>query len=161
MYLCMSFKLELCCYIKTCTNVTPLSETKANRVLLLYHNIIYDCLCGLVVRVPGYRSRGPLFHSRRYQTFWEVVSLERGPLILVGTTEELLGRKCSCSGLENLDYGCRDSPGRPRDIPLFANVGTNFADKRSLSRYSSLSDYSHGVVIIVILYYIIYYIIPT
>jgi hypothetical protein len=28
-----------------------------------------DRLCGLVVRVPGYRSRGPAFDSRRYQIF--------------------------------------------------------------------------------------------
>jgi hypothetical protein len=28
-----------------------------------------------------------------YQIFWEVVCLERGPLSLVSTTEELLGRK--------------------------------------------------------------------
>jgi hypothetical protein len=26
-----------------------------------------DRLCDLVVRVPGYRSRGPRFDSRRYQ----------------------------------------------------------------------------------------------
>jgi hypothetical protein len=38
-----------------------------------------------------YRSR---YDSRRYQIFWEVVCLERGPLSLVSTTEELLGRKC-------------------------------------------------------------------
>jgi hypothetical protein len=30
-------------------------------------------LCGLVVGVPGYRSRGPEFDSRRYQLFWEAV----------------------------------------------------------------------------------------
>jgi hypothetical protein len=30
---------------------------------------ISDRLCGLVVRVPGYRSRGPRFDSRRYQIF--------------------------------------------------------------------------------------------
>jgi hypothetical protein len=48
------------------------------------------------------------FDSRRYQIFWEVVGLERGPLRLVGTTEELLGRKCSGSGLENKDYGHGD-----------------------------------------------------
>jgi hypothetical protein len=28
-----------------------------------------DLLCGLVVRVPGYRSTGPVFNSRRYQIF--------------------------------------------------------------------------------------------
>jgi hypothetical protein len=27
------------------------------------------CLFGLVVRVPGYRPRGPEFDSRRYQIF--------------------------------------------------------------------------------------------
>jgi hypothetical protein len=33
------------------------------------------------------------FDSRRYQIFWEVVGLERGPFSLVRTTEELPGRK--------------------------------------------------------------------
>jgi hypothetical protein len=49
-----------------------------------------DRLCGLVVRVPGYRSRGPEFDSRRCQIFWKVVGLERGPLSLVRINEELL-----------------------------------------------------------------------
>jgi hypothetical protein len=42
-----------------------------------------DRLCGLVVTVPSYRSRGPGFYSRRYKIFWELVGLERGPLSLV------------------------------------------------------------------------------
>jgi hypothetical protein len=63
-----------------------------------------DSLCGLIVRVPGYRPRGTGFDSLRYQIFWEVVGLEQGPLSLVSTTEELLGRKSSGSGLENRDY---------------------------------------------------------
>jgi hypothetical protein len=50
----------------------------------------YFGLCGLVVRVSGHRFRGPGFDSRRYQIFSEVVVLERGPLSLVRTIEELL-----------------------------------------------------------------------
>jgi hypothetical protein len=66
---------------------------------------MWDRLCGLVVRVPGYRSRGPGFDSGRYYIFWEVVGLERGPLSLVSTIEELLGRNNSGSGLETREYG--------------------------------------------------------
>jgi hypothetical protein len=55
--------------------------------------------CGLVVTVPGYRSRGPEFDSRRYQIFLEVVGLERGPLSPVRLIDELLERKYSGSGL--------------------------------------------------------------
>jgi hypothetical protein len=67
-----------------------------------------DRLCGLVARLPGHRSRGPWFDSRPYQIFWEVVGLERGPLSLVSTIEELLGRNSSGSGLENREYGRGD-----------------------------------------------------
>jgi hypothetical protein len=38
--------------------------------------------------------------SRRYQIFSEAVGLERGPLSLVSTTEELLERKSKGRGLE-------------------------------------------------------------
>jgi hypothetical protein len=38
----------------------------------------------------------------------DVVGLERGPLSLVSTTEELLGRKSIGSCLENREYGRRD-----------------------------------------------------
>jgi hypothetical protein len=48
------------------------------------------------------------FESRRYQIFWEVVGLKRGPLSPVSTTEELHGRKSSGSGLEIREYGRRD-----------------------------------------------------
>jgi hypothetical protein len=49
-----------------------------------------DRLCGLVVRVSGYRYRGLGFDPRRYQIFCAVVGLERDPLSLVRSTEELL-----------------------------------------------------------------------
>jgi hypothetical protein len=54
-----------------------------------------------VVRVSGYRSRGPGFDSRRYQILSEVMGLEESPLSLVRIIEELLELKCSGSGLEN------------------------------------------------------------
>jgi hypothetical protein len=52
---------------------------------------IWDRLCVLVVRVLGYRSGGP--GSIPAITREKVVGLERGPLSLVSTTEELLDRK--------------------------------------------------------------------
>jgi hypothetical protein len=53
--------------------------------------IFSDRLCGLVVTVLDYRSRGPGFDARALQK--KVVGLERGPLSLVSTIEELLDRK--------------------------------------------------------------------
>jgi hypothetical protein len=43
------------------------------------------------------------------------VGLERGPLSLVNTTEELLARKSSGSGLENREYGREDPLCWPRN----------------------------------------------
>jgi hypothetical protein len=57
------------------------------------------------------------------------VSLERGPLSLVSTTEELLERKSSGSGLEARDYGRRDSSRRPR--------GTLYPQKLALTSPTS------------------------
>jgi hypothetical protein len=52
----------------------------------------FDRPYGLVVRVLVYRSRGPgsIPGTTRNK---KVVGLERGPLSLVNTTEELLDRK--------------------------------------------------------------------
>jgi hypothetical protein len=59
-----------------------------------------DRLCGLVVRVLGYRFGGPgsIPGTTRFSGWGgergkQVVGLERGPLSLVSTTEELLDRK--------------------------------------------------------------------
>jgi hypothetical protein len=48
------------------------------------------------------------FDSRRYQISWEVVGLERGPLSLVSTIQELLGWKSSGPGVESREYGRRE-----------------------------------------------------
>jgi hypothetical protein len=55
----------------------------------------------LVLRVPSNWSRDPGFNSQRYQIFWAVVGLERGPLSFVRIIEELFERKNSGSGVEN------------------------------------------------------------
>jgi hypothetical protein len=60
-------------------------------------------------------SRYPGFDSRRDKIFWEVVGLERGPLSLVSTTEEILGRNGSSYGLENREYGSGDPLRWPRN----------------------------------------------
>jgi hypothetical protein len=60
---------------------------------------IVDRLCGLVIRFLGYRSGGPgsIPGTARFSGGKKekktVVGLERGPLSLVSTTEELLDRK--------------------------------------------------------------------
>jgi hypothetical protein len=48
-----------------------------------------DPLCGLVVRVPDYRSRGSEFDAWPYQIFCEAVGLERRPLGLTRITEKI------------------------------------------------------------------------
>jgi hypothetical protein len=53
--------------------------------------VLSDRLCGLVERVLGYRSGGP--GSIPGTTKKKVVGLERDPLSLVSTTEELLDGK--------------------------------------------------------------------
>jgi hypothetical protein len=55
------------------------------------------------------------YNSRRYHIFWEVVGLEWGPLSLASTTEELLWRESSASGLENWENCKGESLYWPRD----------------------------------------------
>jgi hypothetical protein len=69
------------------------------------------------------------FDSRRYQIFWEVVDLERGPLSPVSTTEELLERKNSGSGLEDREYG--------RGDPLRWSCDTLYPQKLALTSPTS------------------------
>jgi hypothetical protein len=76
------------------------------------------------------------FDSRRFNIFWEVAGLERGPLGLMSTTEELLGGRSSGYGLENRDYGRRDPSHWPR--------GTLYLQRLTLT---SLRSRRHSVCI--------------
>jgi hypothetical protein len=54
--------------------VTPSPKSELNVIQVAKKNlkdmgVLRDRLCGLVVRVSGYRYRGPWFESRRYQIF--------------------------------------------------------------------------------------------
>jgi hypothetical protein len=92
--------------------------------------------------------------SRSHQILWEVVGLERGPLCLVSTTEELLGRKSSGSGVEIREYGRRDPSRWPRGTLYPQKVGINVAEnRRSLGRRSSLAGSGHGVRLFLVVFF--------
>jgi hypothetical protein len=88
-----------------------------------------DRPCGLVVRVLDYISRGLGSIPGTTRIKKKVVGLERGPLSLVSTTEELFERKSSGSGLENREYGRRDPSRWPR--------GTLYPQKLALTSPTS------------------------
>ena len=69
-------KLQLMDAAEMVSCVCPMTEAKAASALRSYKITrncricpIFDRLCGLVVRVSGYRYRGLGFDSRRYQIF--------------------------------------------------------------------------------------------
>jgi hypothetical protein len=75
-----------------------------------------DRLCGLVVKNSWIKIQR-FDYSLRYQIFWGVVGLERGPLSLLSTIEELRGRESRGSGIENREHGRRDPSRWPRGTP--------------------------------------------
>jgi hypothetical protein len=97
-------------------------------------------LCGLVQSSWLQVQRSGFDFDSGSTRFSEKGCLERCPLSLVSTIEELLGRKRRGSNLVIREYGRED----PSSYSLPTEVGINFADKlRSLVRYISLAESGH------------------
>jgi hypothetical protein len=131
-------------------------------------NWIYTCVCYVE------ESRPPLWSSGQSSwlqiqgsgfealpDFWEVVGLERGPLSLASTIEELLERKSNSSGIENWDYVRRDLSHWRRDTPLSEKSwhylhrqggGRSVGIVRSRTQATELLLYEESPVLHVVLY---------
>jgi hypothetical protein len=117
----MRYELNLCMFCRRESRLPLWSSGQASwllngDVLCFLWGTNWICVCYVEESRPPLWSSGQSscsqtqrsgFDSRNYQIFWEVMGLERGPLSLLSTIEELLGIKRSCSGLENRDYGRR------------------------------------------------------
>jgi hypothetical protein len=106
-------------FIRTCLERTRTADAIRTQPKLLCNKVFQEIVQDFVLL--SFRSdclwlqiQKFGFDSRRYQIFWEVVGLERGPLSLVSTTEELLGRKSSGFGPEIREYDRRDPSRWPR-----------------------------------------------
>jgi hypothetical protein len=118
------------------------SAKNGNRLKWRLWKCVRICLMCFLPRLPLWSS-GQLqiqrsgFDFQRYQIFWEIVGLEWGPLNLMSTIEELIGRKSSSSGLESREYNHRDLSRRP--------CGTFYPQKLELTSPTSGSC-SFGIV---------------
>jgi hypothetical protein len=108
-------------FLLSCLDLSQSRTSWAYSLGFLF-KIMLRCSCGSSLWSSGHSSwlqmQTSEFESRRYQILWEVVGLERGPLSLVSTIEELFGWKSSGPGLEIREYGRRDKLCWPRDTPL-------------------------------------------
>jgi hypothetical protein len=80
----ISERIRITLHNNRCENVG--STTAFSLLIYLLYGVLPDRLCGLVVRVLGYRSGGPGSIPGNTRKI-KVVGLERGPLSLVSTTE--------------------------------------------------------------------------
>jgi hypothetical protein len=94
-------------------------------------------MCNFNVGILWYSGQSSWLQNQR-TGFDSDLGLERGPLGLVTTIEELLERKSSGSCLETRDYGSRD----PLRLPHYAHYPHILAltSPTSGGRYSSIAN---------------------
>jgi hypothetical protein len=114
------------------------------RNIFLLFLIPVDRLCGLVVRVLGYRSGSPgsIPGTTRKK---KVVGLERGALSLVSTIEELLDKKVAApvQKIDNTDVGIRHAD---HVAPSIRKSWQSLRREAAVARSdSSLADSGHGL----------------
>jgi hypothetical protein len=108
---------EICCLEKNVSVQTDRSPTVERNISHSF-STVHSIYKYQVVRVYGYKSRGPWFDSCFYQIYWEVRGLERGPLSLVRTTEEnYLNEKVAAPVYKTEINGCGNSLRWPRNTP--------------------------------------------
>jgi hypothetical protein len=86
----------------------------------------YDCLCGLEVRVLGYRSRGPgsILGATRFSENW----VRNGVHLTSWVQLRIYLKEKAVVPVQKTEI--RVPPRWPRNTLLSAQVVTNFADKR-------------------------------
>jgi hypothetical protein len=70
----MDLQVPCICVFIVCKGGSVYSQAVLNNMFLClfsltFYSSVEDCLCGLVVRIAGYRLRGFGFDSWRYQIF--------------------------------------------------------------------------------------------
>jgi hypothetical protein len=75
----------------------------------------------------------------KWQRFWEAAGMERGPLSLVRTNEEVLGINSSGSGLHNRDYRPWELVALTTRHPLSANLAL-LCQKAAVARSALFSN---------------------